>query len=73
MECIAIQLIFSLIMDSYMDKEVQRDKKLVSYAIVDKAGKPYISVDIAGENKVIKTSTAAVFLNFWVMEKDLIP
>ncbi len=36
----------------YTDKEVQRDKKLVSYDIVDKQGKPYVSVDVAGEAKV---------------------
>ncbi len=37
---------------SFMDKEVQRDAKLVSYDIVEKASKPYISVDIGGEVKV---------------------
>jgi hypothetical protein len=31
---------------------VQRDKKLVSYDIVDREGKPYVSVDVAGKNKV---------------------
>jgi hypothetical protein len=38
--------------NSYGDKEVQRDAKLVSYDIVDKAGKPYISVEVSGETKV---------------------
>ena len=33
-----------LIGRSYGDKEVQRDKKLVSYNIVDKAGKPNVQV-----------------------------
>mmetsp|Transcript_15584 Transcript_15584/g.26951 ORF Transcript_15584/g.26951 Transcript_15584/m.26951 type:complete len:662 (+) Transcript_15584:105-2090(+) len=41
-----------LIGRKFADKEVQRDAKLVSYDIVDKASKPYISVDIAGETKV---------------------
>ncbi|GFR49496.1 hypothetical protein Agub_g11414 [Astrephomene gubernaculifera] len=36
----------------FEDKEVQRDKKLVSYDIVDKNGKPYVSVDVGGENRV---------------------
>ena len=31
---------------------MQRDKKLMSYDIVDKQGKPYVSVDVAGETKV---------------------
>lgn len=34
------------------EKDVQRDAKLVSYDIVDKAGKPYVSVDVGGEKKV---------------------
>ena len=37
---------------SFKDKEVQRDSKLVSYDVVDKKGKPYVSVDVAGESKV---------------------
>ena len=37
---------------SFKDKEVQRDSKLVSYDVVDKKGKPYVSVDVAGETKV---------------------
>jgi hypothetical protein len=36
----------------YEDKEVQRDKKLVSYDIVDKSTKPYIKVKVGGEDKV---------------------
>ncbi len=37
---------------SFKDKEVQRDAKLVSYKVVDKGGKPYVSVNVAGEDKV---------------------
>ena len=37
---------------SFKDREVQRDSKLVSYDVVDKKGKPYVSVDVAGETKV---------------------
>jgi heat shock protein 5 len=31
---------------------VQRDKKLVSYDIVDKQGKPYVKVQVGKEDKV---------------------
>ncbi|WOG90882.1 hypothetical protein DCAR_0310128 [Daucus carota subsp. sativus] len=42
-----------LIGRKYEDKEVQRDKKLVPYNIVNKDGKPYIQVKIkGGETKV---------------------
>eukprot|EP00887_Chlorella_sp_A99_P005290 scaffold1.g5290.t1 len=37
---------------NFKDPEVQRDAKLVSYDIVDKKGKPYVQVDVGGENKV---------------------
>ena len=37
---------------SFLDKEVQRDKKLMSYDIVDKGGKPMVQVEVAGDNKV---------------------
>jgi hypothetical protein len=34
---------------------VQRDKKLVSFSIVDKQGKPYVSVKVNDEDKVRHT------------------
>ena len=37
---------------SYKDKSVQRDAKMVSYDVVDKAQKPYVEVDVAGQKKV---------------------
>ncbi|GMH34957.1 hypothetical protein BSKO_02818 [Bryopsis sp. KO-2023] len=40
------------IFPSFQDREVQRDKKLVSYDIVDKNKKPHVSVDIGGKKKV---------------------
>lgn len=40
-----------LIGRKYNDKEVQHDKKLLPYEIVNKDGKPYISVNIKGQNK----------------------
>jgi len=41
-----------LIGRKYADKEVQLDKKLLPYDIVNKDGKPYIEVEIKGEKKV---------------------
>ena len=40
-----------LIGRKFKDREVQRDMKMVSYKVVDKGGKPYISVKMAGEDK----------------------
>ena len=40
-----------LIGRNYADKEVQRDKDLVSYSVVDNKGKPYIEVEVNNENK----------------------
>lgn len=41
-----------LIGRKYNDKEVQLDKKLLPYDIVNKDGKPYVQVEIKGEKKV---------------------
>jgi len=41
-----------LIGRKFDDKEVQRDKKLYPYKIIEKEGKPYIQVQVKGENKV---------------------
>ena len=41
-----------LIGRKYSDKEVQLDKKLLPYDVVNKDGKPYIEVEIKGEKKV---------------------
>lgn len=35
----------------YEDSEVQRDKKLVSYEVVNESSKPYVQVDVKGEKK----------------------
>jgi len=40
-----------LIGRDYKDKEVQGDKKLVPYSIVDKNGKPYIEASVVGGSK----------------------
>ena len=34
------------------DPEVQRDKKFLSYKVVNKDGKPYIQVNVKGEQKM---------------------
>ena len=50
----SIYVIKRLIGRNFKDKEVQKDKKLVSYNIVDKNGKPYVSANvIGGELKVM--------------------
>jgi heat shock protein 5 len=51
-----------LIGRKYQDKEVQRDKKLVSYDIVDKQGKPYVSVEVKGENKVFSPEEVSAMI-----------
>lgn len=44
----SIYVIKRLVGRNYKDKEVQKDKKLVSYNIVDKNGKPYVSAVVNG-------------------------
>lgn len=39
-------------MCSFKDKSVQKDAKMVSYGVVDKAQKPYVEVEVAGSKKV---------------------
>ena len=41
-----------LIGRNYNDKEVQMDKKLLPYDIIDKDGKPYIQVETKGQKKL---------------------
>ena len=47
----SIYVVKRLIGRNYKDKEIQRDKKLVSYDIVDKNGKPYVSAVVNGGEK----------------------
>jgi heat shock protein 5 len=42
-----------LIGRNFADKEVQRDLKYLSYKVVDKAGKPYVSVETTAGKKVL--------------------
>eukprot|EP00983_Pelagomonas_calceolata_P082688 1155993-Pelagomonas_calceolata.AAC.13 len=46
--------VFLMLACSFNEKDVQRDAKLVSYDIVDKNGKPYVSVDMGKDKKVRK-------------------
>jgi heat shock protein 5 len=49
----SVYVVKRLIGRNFADKEVQRDRKHVSYNVVDKNGKPYIKVKIqGGEEKV---------------------
>jgi endoplasmic reticulum chaperone BiP len=50
----SVYVVKRLIGRNFKDKEVQRDRKLVSYNIVDKNGKPYVSAAVSGgEQKVM--------------------
>jgi heat shock protein 5 len=50
----SVYVVKRLIGRKYSDKEVQMDKKHVSYEIVDKDGKPYIRTNVVGgQSKVI--------------------
>jgi len=40
-----------LIGRDYSDKEVQNDKKLLPYKIIDKSGKPYVEAEVNGVRK----------------------
>jgi heat shock protein 5 len=51
-----------LIGRKFSDKEVQRDAKMVSYKVVDKASKPYVSVDIAGETKTFSPEEVSAMI-----------
>jgi endoplasmic reticulum chaperone BiP len=51
-----------LIGRKFEDKEVQRDKKLFSYDIVDRSGKPYVSVEVKGENKVFSPEEVSAMI-----------
>ena len=47
----------------FADKEVQKDRKLVPYQIVDKDGKPYIQVKIKdGETKVFSPEEVSAMI-----------
>lgn len=35
----------------FKDKQVQRDAKMVSYEVVNNHGRPYVQVQVAGQNK----------------------
>ena len=49
----SIYVVKRLIGRNYKDKVIQKDKKLVSYDIVDKNGKPYVSAVVNGGEKKI--------------------
>jgi len=50
----SLYVVKRLIGRNYSDKEVQKDKKLVSYEIADKNGKPFVKAEInGGETKLL--------------------
>ena len=51
-----------LIGRKFKDREVQRDMKMVSYKVVDKAGKPYISVKVGGEDKAFSPEEVSAMI-----------
>ena len=48
-----VYVVKRLIGRNFADKEVQRDLKYLSYKVVDKAGKPYISIETPSGKKVM--------------------
>jgi heat shock protein 5 len=46
----------------FNDPDVQRDRKLVSYDIVDANGKPYIGVEVAGERKTFSPEEVSAMI-----------
>ena len=48
-----VYVVKRLIGRNFADKEVQRDMKYLSYKIVDKAGKPYISIETTAGKKTL--------------------
>ena len=63
----SIYVVKRLIGRNYKDKEIQKDKKLVSYDIVDKNGKPYVSAVVNGGEKrlCLQKKLAPWFLPKW--------
>eukprot|EP01025_Chloroclados_australasicus_P005511 TRINITY_DN1168_c0_g1_i1.p1 TRINITY_DN1168_c0_g1~~TRINITY_DN1168_c0_g1_i1.p1 ORF type:complete len:659 (+),score=128.91 TRINITY_DN1168_c0_g1_i1:384-2360(+) len=53
-----------LIGRKYSDKEVQKDKALVSYKIIEKTAKPYVQVEVGDESKTFSPEEiSAMILN----------
>jgi molecular chaperone DnaK (HSP70) len=48
-----VYVVKRLIGRSFADKEVQKDLKYLAYKVVDKSGKPYISIDTTAGKKVL--------------------
>jgi len=51
-----------LIGRKFNDKEIQHDKKLLPYEIVNKDGKPYVEVEIKGEKKTYSPEEISAFI-----------
>jgi len=70
----SIYVVKRLIGRDFNDKEVQRDKKHVSYNIVNKGGKPYIQTMVnGGETKTMSPEEiSAMVLNKMKQPRDLL-
>lgn len=51
-----------LIGRKFADKEVQHDRKLLPYNVVNKDGKPYVEVEIKGEKKLFSPEEISSFI-----------
>merc|ERR1719506_1273209 len=51
-----------LIGRDFKDSTVQKDMKLVSYGVVNKDGKPYVSVDVDGKKKVLSPEEVSAMI-----------
>lgn len=59
----SLYVVKRLIGRNYNDKEVQRDKKLVSYDIADKGGKPFVKTEInGGETKLLSPEEVSAMI-----------
>jgi endoplasmic reticulum chaperone BiP len=59
----SVYVVKRLIGRNYRDNLIQKDKKLVSYDIVDKNGKPYIQVEVnGGEIKVLSPEEVSAMI-----------
>ena len=57
-----VYVIKRLIGRNFADKEVQRDLKYLSYKIVDKAGKPYVSIETTAGKKTLSPEEVSAMI-----------
>ena len=57
-----VYVVKRLIGRNFADKEVQRDLKYLSYKIVDKAGKPYVSIETTAGKKTLSPEEVSAMI-----------